>query len=394
MADEHVLRIEFDGGDDNNRSLSAQGSDTGRQLVPDSVAQTYRDSQRRSEETSRRHDERQRNQYEEDLRSRVESGSDEPLPHGDDWRTNPQIDEVDETPYVSQSRDLVPYDAEFANRQYYAHTPPAGSTTQYGAGPTAAAGAGAQAAAAGGGGFGGGVGGGMGVAAAGAGGAAAGGGFAGGGAALGSLAIVGGEVAIVFVALAAAAVGAAAALTEIADGLLSEFEELDPILAQARAEQEAELIQYRQEVAPEGGAEIIAAETEFYEALIDMRAELVEVMGPALIALLKVATAIMSVVNFILDVIKSIEKVVLTVADWLLGLAEHIPLIARWAGPMKQMADKMLASLEEENPDDPKSKFAKEAEDFLNGTKDPFPTKHRHSPIHMPTRGGRTKRKI
>lgn len=375
MADEHVLRIEFQ-GDDNERR--PEGSDS-REL-------TRRDDRHSSSqeirEEAQAYDERQVSyQATED---RI-IGATVHANHSGPTGPEPEMEWVDETPTVSSSRALVPYDPEMA-----ALGGGTGPTSIYGAGPTATSGMGGGAGAAAGGGA---------AAAAGGGGAGAGGGGAGaagfggliaGGATvanvgtgavaaglgvmdlLGPLGVAAGVAAaglIAFSGITLTAVDALEGMTnavmDFIDGLLAEFEDVNPVLAAARAEQEAQLVEARMNADVGGGAQLIQQETEAEKALIAIREQLIKIFGPILQLMLAALTNLLHWAELVLTVLTAIERLILRIADYIMDLLSHLPLIGGYAKTMKEQLDKMLAVMDD-NPDDhPKAKFMQEAEEFL-----------------------------
>lgn len=338
MADEHVLRIEFQGDDNNNRSSANRpDNDEGRQRQSDSrVNEAYEEARQRQA---------RQDQIDEELLRQANSASDDPLNAGP--AGGPEMEWVDESPTYSTSRALTVYDPAVAAAGQAA----AGTTTEYGASTVAA-----------------GAGGGGGSAAA-AGSTVAAEATAGGlVASLAAIVPIAGEVALGLIAVSGAAVAAYEALDMIANALLAEFEQLSPALASARAQQEAELTIYRQQVAPSGGAEIISAQTEVEKALIDIKAHLIETLGPTIIYLAKAVTMVFKVLDFGLQILIWIQWFLLFAWTTFLksfAVLEHVPIIGTYIKQVRDTAQKALELLE----DDPNAKpdpFQREAELFLD----------------------------
>lgn len=297
MADEHVIKIEFEGDDGSNPSRSDERAQQEQSQS--------REEQRRTNDENRRAYDDARSRFEDEVRRSAAESPDSPLPHGDDGRDRtpePEVEVVDERPVYSQSRDLVPYDPAFANEQANLHRP----QSEYGPGPTAGAAVADAAvdvagAAAGGGGaglppsivFG-----------AEAAGAAGGGGLAAAGAAVLAIAE---PVAIVVAGLAGMAVaviGATEALSAFHDHLLEQFENLNGEIASARAQQEIELIQKRVEVAEgiaPGASATIAAQTEMEKQMIELNGRIAQFTEIFLKPLYEIAAGILDGLNAILD---------------------------------------------------------------------------------------------
>lgn len=177
-----------------------------------------------------------------------------------------------------------------------------------------------------------------------------------------------GEVALGLTAVSVAALAAYEALELIANSLLREFEELSPALASARAQQEAELAIYRQQVAPGGGAEIINAQTAVEKELIDIKAHLVEVLGPTIIYLAKIVTTILKVIDLGIQVLIWIQWFALWSWNQLLNLLsplEHLPFIGKYIKDVRDVAKKALDSLDDDSQGK-KDPFMQEAENFLD----------------------------
>lgn len=289
MADEHILRIEFE-GDDRNDSRQDGGS---------AQSQDRSSEQNRQESDAFRSaydDARQR--FEDEVRRSAANNPDSPLPHGDDGRSRHPEPEVEEVarPTYSSSRDLVPYDAEFANISGRS-------------GPTASAtgGAFAEEAAAGAGGFGGG--GGLPpsfvpAAAAGAEGAGFGAMALEAGAAILAVAEPVVLVAAGLVSLGIAVVGVTEGLNELHDALLEQFEQVNGVIGAARAQQEVELIQKRMEVSQgiqAGAVNTISAQTELEKQMIELNGRFLQMEEKFLAPLTRFVASILDGVTDLLD---------------------------------------------------------------------------------------------
>lgn len=269
----------------------------------ESSQEAWTESQRRIEDRRTRQDQWERQHAEDQTSERIAAGSDEPALSGKPPVVEPEV--VDERPRMSTSRALVPYDQEFAARTHVS-----GSTSEYapqtatgGAGggnvppitPTAAAG-GAEAGGPGGVGAGG-------LAGIGAGGPA----MAGGGAAslsLLTIAEVGAGVVVFLGAMSVALVGATEALGALHDALISDIEPYSAEMAQARAQQEAELIETRAQVAEvigPGAAQTISAQTDMQKEMIKLRGLAAHALEGFLNPMYRLATLILRDCNWLVS---------------------------------------------------------------------------------------------
>lgn len=365
MADEHVLRIEFQGDDDRPRGDGTHGSES-RELIRSDEGSRGLSLQERMEEGWQR-EERQRAYYEA-ARDRI-VGATVSGGHSGPTGSAPEMEWVDETPTFSSSRALALYDPELAA---LGAGPAGGTTSAYGAGPTATSGMGVAAGA-------GGVGGGAAAGGAGGVGAEVGGAAAttaaGFGVAevFGALGIVVGAAAVGLGIFAAMTVLAAdvfeeltTAVMEFTDGLTAEFEEVNPALAAARAEQEVALIQARMGADVSGSAQLIKQETEAEIAIIQIREQMLKLIGPALQLGLSLMTKALGIAEWGLEILVSIEKSLLKIGIMATDLATNIPFVGGVAQSAKETLEKMYKTMSEEpGDDDPKTKFMRECETFL-----------------------------
>lgn len=322
-GDEKILRITFEGDDSEPRRLTDQRPPESRQTRdPAGAAQEAADSfrtrseDREADEAMRRFYDEQRRRADDELsRSRQEfydrrvfTNPDDPLPQGEYIPPEVESEVVDESPVMSSSRAIVPYSPRMAA---------AGARTAAGAAEagiiegefTVLSGtAGVPAVAAGGAGGGGTA---APVAAAGTGTAAAGAGLT---ALAGPVAIAAGAFLAIVVAVTAAAVAVnkfTDMLSDAFDRLTQEFEAYGGVLTAARAQQEAELIQKRIEIAnnmSENVAEAIAVQTDIQKILMDIRADIAEILAVVLKPLLYIVKGILTIVEFVTGLFGSDDK--------------------------------------------------------------------------------------
>ena len=240
--------------------------------------------------------------------------------------------------------------------------------------PGAAAGASAAA-----GGAGGAAGGGA-AAAAGAGGAgaAAGAGGVAAGAGLAAMLPVIGEVIMAIGAFVLVLAAVTKITEEVFDALTKTFEKYSATISIAQAQKDLELTLHKLEVAQRVEGEssaVIAAQTEIGKTLIDIRASIMEIIGPGLTTLIYTLNLILKGVNWFMGVIIwfqwAITKVLWIYARGMEILWQWVPGMAWMTRTMRKFFEEQLRIMAEARGEGTESPYYKEVKEFLAGEKPP-----------------------
>lgn len=183
---------------------------------------------------------------------------------------------------------------------------------------------------------------------------------------LGPVGIAAGIVVAGFTAASVAAVALERALSNLEERLLNQFQDVSPEISLARAEQEIALLMKKIEVEPQvaGEAELfISQQTVIYEKLIEISGEIIEVITPTLINLMKFVQALLFIVEKILAGINWVQEKVLEFEVFITSQLEKLPLIGQVFAPINKYLEGILGALKEEDKADP---FQQEAIDFLS----------------------------